>query len=230
MFKPLCLAALVCFSPLAAAGEAALTALEGQWIAAGMPVVRDARRQALPVDIVVQPGPQPDASPIALAIQDGRCKLVLSMRGNPGAEALMASLPPALFDAAAEAVFAHEIGHCRRYVQGAWNALPAGFAESGDDPADSARLAGLKREMRLTQREEGYADLVGLAWTRRAHPAQYAAILRWLEQARDDGPSGRHHDTSAWLRLARDPSVFDTAGDVFEQAEAIWERGLRAGG
>ena len=228
MFKPLCLAALMLWGPCTRAQEAALTDGERKWIAAGMPVVRDARRQALPVDIVVQPGAQPDASPIAMAIKDGRCKLVLSLRGNPGADALLASLPAKLFDAAAEAVFAHEVGHCWRYVRGAWNVLPAGFSDGGDEPGDSAQLAELKRGMSLTRREEGYADLVGLAWTRRAHPAQYAAVLHWLEQFRDDGPSGTHHDTSAWLHLARDPAAFDTAGDVFHQAEALWAQGLRA--
>jgi len=234
MLKPLCLAALLATSPCARA-DSALTPAESRWVGAGMPVVRHALRAGLPVDIVVQPGDEPDASPIAMGIKDGRCKLVLSLRGNPGAEALDRSLPPELFEAAAQAVFAHEIGHCWRYVQGAWKALPAGFSVAGDEGADDASqgeamaaLARQRREMRETRREEGYADLVGLAWTRRVHQRQYRAVLDWLERFRDDGPAGAHHDTTRWLRLAGDPSVFSVGGDMFEEAEALWAIGVRA--
>ena len=226
MIKPLCLAALMLMSPLARAQEP-LTAVETKWIAAATPVVRHARAQQLPIDIVVQPGNEPDASPIAMGIKDGRCELVLSMRGNPGADALFASVPPALFEAAAEAVFAHEIGHCWRWMQGEWNGLPTGFAEAADDAADNPEIAALKRAMRGTRREEGYADLFGLAWTQRAHPAQYAAVRDWLERYRADALPGEHHDTSAWLRLAREPSAFEAGGDLFREAQTLWERGLR---
>jgi hypothetical protein len=234
MLKPLCLAALLA-SASSAQADAALTPTESRWITAGTPVVRHALAARLPIDIVVQPDDEPDASPIAMGIKDGRCKLVLSLRGNPGAAALDRSVPPGLFDAAAEAVFAHEIGHCWRWVHGIWKALPAGFSTAVDDLVDDApegvafaALAAQRREMNETRREEGYADLVGLAWTRRAHPAQYGAVLEWLERFRDDGPAGAHHDTTAWLRLAGDPSVFSVAGDLFGEAEALWAAGVRA--
>lgn len=228
MFKSLRVAALVLIAPLAHA-DASLTETETQWIAAGMPVVRYARAQGLPVDIVVQPGDQPDASPIAMGIKDGRCKLVLSLRGNPGATALLASVPPGLFDAVAQAVFAHEVGHCWRYVQGEWNALPAGFAVAAEDAADDSELASRERAMRETRREEGYADLVGLAWTRHAHPRAYAEVRRWLERFRADAVAGEHHDTGTWLSLAREPAAFDATQGLFRQAHALWEHGLRAG-
>jgi hypothetical protein len=229
VFKPLCLAALALIAPCTWA-DAPITEAEARLIAAGMPVVRYARRHDLPVDIVVQPDDAPDASPIAMGIKDGRCKLVLSMRGNPGATALLASVPPGLFDAVTEAVFAHEVGHCWRYVQGKWNALPAGFAEASEDadPAVDVELAALQRAMRETRREEAFADLVGLAWTRRAHPQHYAPVRAWLESFRIDARHGEHHDTSVWLRLAREPSVFDGADGLFRPAQVLWERGLRA--
>ena len=226
MIKPLCLAALMLMSPLTRAQEP-LAPIETKWIAAAMPVVRQARAQQLAIDIVVQPGDQPDASPIAMGIKDGRCELVLSLRGNPGADALFASVPPGLFVAAAEAVFAHEIGHCWRWMQGEWNGLPAGFAEALDEAGDTPEIAALRRAMRGTRREEGYADLVGLAWTRRAHPAQYAAVRDWLLHFRADAMPGEHHDTSAWLRLAHEPSAFEAGGDLFREAQTWWERGLR---
>lgn len=225
MLKSLCLAALLLTSPLART-EPALTAVEMKWISAGMPVVRHARGQRLPIDIVVQPDDEPDASPIAMGIKDGRCKLVLSLRGNPAASTLFASVPAGAFEAAVEAVFAHEIGHCWRYVQGAWNALPAGFVDIDEATADDRNE--LQREMRERRREEGYADLVGLAWTQRAHPAQYAVIRAWLERFRGDEVAGQHHDTGAWLRLAREPSAFRAKGPLFLEAEGLWERGLLA--
>jgi hypothetical protein len=229
--KPFCLAALMSLLPLlslAPCAQAAerLTETEARWIGAGMPVVRYARLLHLPVDIVVQPSDEPDASPIAMGIKDGRCKLVLSMRGNPGATALLASVPPDLFSAVAEAVFAHEVGHCWRYVQGEWNALPAGFAEMADDPSDDSKLVSLKRKMRETRREEGYADLVGLAWTRQAHRQHYAAVRSWLERFRMDAAAGEHHDTGVWLRLVHEPSAFGSDDMIFRQAQVLWERGL----
>lgn len=226
MIKSLSLAALL-LTGLLARAEEPLTPIETKWTAAALPVVRQARAQVLPVDIVVQPGDQPDASPVAMGIKDGRCELVLSLRGNPAADALFASVPAALFEAAAEAVFAHEIGHCRRWMQGEWNALPAGFDEAGDTAGDTPEIAALRRAMRGTQREEGYADLVGLAWTQRMHPAQYAAVRDWLEHYRADTLPGEHHDTSAWLRLAREPSAFEGGDDLFRAAQTLWERGLR---
>ena len=229
MIKPLCLAALLLMG-LPAPARDALTRIETKWAAAALPVVRAARAQGLPVDIVVQPGAQPDASPIAMGIKDGRCELVFSFRANPGADALQASVPSALFEAAAEAVFAHEIGHCWRWMQGEWHGLPAGFAEAIDRgyADDTPEIAALRRAMRGTQREEGYADLVGLAWTRRAHPAQYAAVRDWLERYRADALPGEHHDTGAWLRLAREPSAFGPGDDMFRSALTLWEQGLRA--
>ena len=206
------------FSSPVAHADGTLSAAERQWIEAGMPALRYARSSGLPLDIVVQPGSEPD----------GRCKLVVSMRGNPRADALVAGVPPRLFVPIVEAVFAHEIAHCWRWSRGAWNKLPAGFVDRaieapGVDPAHAA----LARSMLETRREEGYADLVGLAWTRRSHPGDYAGVLAWLERVRQDEFEGEHHDTGAWLRLVRDPAAFGDAPTLFEQAEPLWERGLR---
>jgi hypothetical protein len=228
----LAIASMVVAVASAPAAAEPLTARERSWVEAGMPVVHVARARGLPIDIVVQPTDQPDASPIALGIVGDRCKLVISMRGNPGADALAASVPAERHAAVAEAVFAHEIAHCWRWKQGVWHALPAGFADAGDD--DDARgheaeaLAAMRREMRETRREEGYADLVGLAWTRHAHPADYAAVRDWLARFRDDALPGDFHDTSVWLRLAQDPAEFGREPDPFLAAQPLWVRGLGA--
>ena len=222
----LALAALSVLAAPAARADGALTPLERRWIAAGLPVLEHARASGLPLDIVVQPDDEPDASPIAMAIQDERCKLVVSMRGNPRTDKLAASVPPALFGAVAEAVFAHEIAHCWRWSRGVWNTVPAGFVDHLDE-APSGVDPELVRAMHETRREEGYADLVGLAWTGRAHPADYAGVLAWFERVRQDEFEGEHHDTGIWLRLARDPAAFGAAATLFEQAQPLWERGLR---
>ena len=213
-----------------ASGDDGLADNERAWIAAAMPVVRHGRALHMPLDIVVQPDAQPDASPIALGIRDGRCKLVLSLRGNPGADALQAGVPRDRFEAVAQAVFAHELAHCWRWSQGAWHALPAGFVDAPavSEPAtgDTATLAALALEMRETRREEAYADLVGLAWTARTHPADYAAVREWIGHFRDDALPGDHHDTTPWLHLADDPGVFAADADLFMAAGRLWEQGL----
>jgi hypothetical protein len=232
---PLALPLLAAFAAAAlsaaqASADDGLTDAERAWVTAAMPVVRHGRALHLPLDIVVQPDAQPDASPIALGIRDRRCKLVLSLRGNAGADALQAGVPRDRFEAVAQAVFAHEMAHCWRWSQGAWHALPAGFVDAPEDAApataDAATLAALALEMRETRREEAYADLVGLAWTARTHPADYAAVRDWIGRFRDDALPGDHHDTTPWLRLADDPGVFATDPDLFTAAGRLWERGL----
>jgi hypothetical protein len=226
MFKPTCIA-LVLAAVLPAAGAAEpLHADEWRWIRAGMPVIREARAHGLPLDIVVQPDDQPDASPIAIGLGDGRCKLVVSLRGNPEAKSLADSIPAGLFEAAAEAVFAHEVGHCWRSTHGGWNGVEAAAVDASADAAVPSRQ---RRAMRDTQLEEGYADLVGLAWIRRHRPTDYAAVHAWLERYRADDVDGRHHDTHAWLRLARDPADLVEEGDLFESVRPLWEAGSRDG-
>ena len=59
--------------------------------------------------------------------------------------------------------------------------------------------------MRSVRREEGYADLVGLAWAQQRHRQKYERLHTWLlaERSRDLIP-GSHHDTLAWIQMARD--------------------------
>jgi len=203
-----------------------LTPTETRWLELGKPVLGYALKQKLPLDVVVQPTARPGEPPLTLGFVDGRCKLVLSMRGNPEAETTLEAIEPELLGAVVEAMTAHELGHCWRYVHGAWHSLPAGFAAEVRETGDS-RGTRLRREMRETRREEGYADLVGLAWTARQHPAQYARIHAWLTQLREHEPvAGSHHDTRAWVRLAGRPEAFADAATPFEQAHALWQRGL----
>jgi len=225
MWKP---ALLACLSVVSTSAFAGLNEAETRWLKAGLPVLAYAKAQQLPLDIVVQPEASAGAAPLAMGYVDGRCKLVLSMRGNAEPRAMLAGVPPALEPVVIEAITAHEIAHCWRHVQGSWHGLPGELVvDASAGPAgDEAGLAAW-HEMRATRREEGFADLVGLAWTLSRHPEEYAAVHAWFERARDDQPvAGSHHDTRAWLRLAKERSAFAAADTPFEQARALWQRGL----
>ena len=163
--------------------------------------------------------------PLAMGFDNGRCKLVLAMRGNPDAESTLDALDPALLPAVVETMFAHELGHCWRYAHGVWHAWPAGF----HDPADKHGGEEV-RTMRDTRREEAFADLVGLAWTLSHHAAQYEQVHGWLAEYRAEQPvPGAHHDTRLWVCLARDPRAFGHADTPFEQADALWREGMLGG-
>jgi len=234
MVKPSTLLRLVSLVLLFAAVHtpsfsADLTGTEMRWLKAGWPVIEYAKEQKLPVDVVVQPHAKPGDAPIAMGFVDQRCKLVLSMRGNPEAETTLAQIEPSLLDPVVEAMVAHELGHCWRYVHGAWHTLPAGFVDTSDDTPTNTdqEFMKMRRDMRETRREEGFADLVGLAWTLSQHPAQYEQVHAWFSKVRDDQPvPGAHHDTRAWLRLAKDRGAFAHEADPFKQAWPMWQQGL----
>jgi hypothetical protein len=202
-----------------------LTAIESRWLHGAWPVIVFAREANLPLDIVVQPQASPGAAPLALAFVDGRCKLVLSMRDNEEAMATLERIEPGLLDMTIELMAAHELGHCRRYVDGAWYGVPVGFVASEPDEL----LPEPRRDyvnMKAARREEGYGDLVGLAWTERHHPQHYAALHAWLAQERRvDLVQGSHHDTLAWVGLARG-GVVSADLSIFDSAKRIWESGL----
>jgi hypothetical protein len=227
-WKVVCLMAMLWVCAVRAAD---LSATEQRWLQGIQPVLAYARAAGLPLDIVVQPQPTPGNAPLALAYVNGRCKLVFSMRGNPEAQATLDRIEPALLDPILELMAAHELGHCRRYRDGRWYGLPSGFVASvpGDVGPD---LRSAYVDMQSTRREEGYGDLVGLAWTQRRHPQHYAALQAWLvaERSRELIP-GSHHDTLAWVRLAGTGVVAaDAAGDasIFDAAARLWEAGLAA--
>lgn len=214
-----------------ASGEPGLTAMETRWLQGAAPVIAWAEAQGMPLDIVVQPQDAPGLAPMALAFEAGRCQLVLSLRGNPLAAQALAEVPAALERPALALMAAHELGHCRRWLDGAWRGVPAGF-----QPADAAEPAGLAealrpawREMRDTRREEGYGDLVGLAWTADHQPQHYPALHAWLVAQRAAEPVGGHHDTQAWLALAPRVTAFSAPGpavSLFERALPLWRAGL----
>jgi hypothetical protein len=227
LMSKLLLAALAAACVARAAGATELTPLEQRWLGAALPVLAYARSLALPIDVVVQPQTGPNDVALAMGFADGRCKLVLSLRGNPAAERVFAGVPAAEKTELIEAMAAHEIGHCWRYAQGSWHALPAGFVEVGDERSADPALLAMSKELRETRREEGYADLVALAWTRRSHPADYARVHAWLSRVRADQPASRGgHDTRAWVRLADDGRRFGAAGRPFEDALPLWREGL----
>jgi hypothetical protein len=210
----------------ARAEPAALTATEMRWLKAAWPVLAYAREAGMPMDVLVQPQPTAGLPPVALAYTQGRCKLVLSMRGNPEVQATEKRLPPDLFDVALQLMAAHEMGHCHRHVQGAWFAAP-----QGKDVALPARLDASVRaawlDMQAVRREEGYADLVGLAWVQQHQPEQYARVLAWLVGERSQAQAGSHHDTRAWARLAGQPERW-VGTSIFKAADSLWLAGLEA--
>jgi hypothetical protein len=151
----------------------------------------------------------------------------MSMRGNPDAEKQLDGVAPAEQGELIEAMAAHEIAHCWRYAQGIWHALPAGFVEVGEESAADPSLLAASKAMREMRREEGYADLVALAWIQRSHPADYARVHAWLAQLRAVQPVARSgHDTRVWVSLATDASRFGKAGKPFEDAATLWKEGL----
>ena len=217
------------FASHAAPAAADLTDTERRWLAGATPPVAWALKQGMPIDIVVLPQAQAGAAPIAMGYDDGRCKLVFAMRGNPAAESTLAAIPAPLLQATLEAMTAHEIGHCQRHRSGAFDSLPSGLTDKPDaieSRQPTAELQAMAREMRITRREEAYADLVGLAWTHAHHADQYAAVLAWFDEARSDETPRGFHDTRHWLALAHASDAFADAADPFEQAATIWQRGL----
>ncbi|WBS01885.1 hypothetical protein OU994_27090 [Pseudoduganella sp. SL102] len=227
LFRFLVLAAVPALLTTATAGAAQLTALETRWLAAATPVLTYAKTLRLPIDIIVQPKAGPNDVPLAMGFADGRCKLVLSMRGNPHAETILDDVADERRDVLIEAMAAHEVGHCWRYAQGRWHALPAGFTEVGQEVADNPALLEMSKQMRETRREEGFSDLVALAWTQQRHPEQYAHVYGWMRKVRDDQPTAHgSHDTRAWLQLAPHGGVFAAGAGPFEQASALWSKGL----
>ncbi|WP_028101792.1 hypothetical protein [Pseudoduganella violaceinigra] len=210
----------------ASAGAAQLTETETRWLQAGSPVLAYAKQELnLPIDIVVQPQAGPNDVPLAMGFADGRCKLVFSMRGNPQAEEVLNGVPAAQQKVLIEAMTAHEVGHCWRQAHGSWHALPAGFVEGPQEQLDSPELQALSKAMRDTRREEAFSDLVALAWTQRANAGQYRQVHAWLMQVRQP-VAHSSHNTRAWLQLAADGSVFDSEHNPFEQARALWGKGL----
>ena len=220
-------AASLLFASATACAEAKLTALETKWLGAAMPVLQYAAQIKLPIDIIVQPQSGPADVPIAMGFEDGRCKLVLSMRGNPNAESILDKVAPAQQAILIEAMTAHEVAHCWRYAQGIWHALPSGFQEVGEEPAISGELLAQTKAMRENRREEGFSDLAALAWTKRNHPLQYGQVHAWLERVRADQPvAGNAHDTRIWVKLATDMSALGAGATPFDDVGALWSEGL----
>ena len=224
---PMLSAALLSMPVFAAAAQ--LTEVESRWLQAGAAVLAYAKQQQLPIDIIVQPQAQPGAVPLAMGFDGGRCKLVLTMRGNPAAEDVLQSVPAAQRALMIEAMTAHEVAHCWRYAQGAWHSVPSGFQERTVDAAQPPEIQKLTQELRETRREEGFADLAALAWVQRSHPGQYAQVYGWLRQVRAAQPDSHvSHDTEAWLALASSGAAFAGGGTPFEQARSLWKQGLEA--
>jgi hypothetical protein len=209
--------------------DSSLTDRETRWVQAAWPVVTYAQQQGLPLDVVVQPQPAPGLAPVAMAHVGGRCKLVFSMRGNPLADDTDTRIPPELFQPVVEAVAAHELAHCWRQVQGAWSTVPPGTPDDAAAGITDPEVQARWQTMRQIRREEGFADLVGLAWTFNRHPEHYARVHAWFAQERSDPPlEGSHHDTRVWIQLAAS-GAFAPGSTPFEQVQPLWATGLTGG-
>jgi len=228
MSKPFLFAALLCAA--ASAHASRLTTQETKWLHAAAPVLDYAKSIALPVDIIVQPKAAPGAVPLAMGFAEGRCKLVLTMRGNPEAEQVLDDVPLAEQGLLIEAMTVHELAHCWRYAQGEWHALPAGFFESGRETSHDPAMLAASKAMRDTRREEGFADLAALAWVQRTQPAEYARVHHWLSAVRDAVAVPRSgHDTRVWVRLAENGRDLESGTTPFDAAEVLWRKGLLQG-
>jgi hypothetical protein len=206
---------------------AGLTAAELTWLEAAKPVLAFARAQQLPLSIVVQPQDTPGETPVGMAFIDGRCVLVLSMRGNAEAQATLDRIEPGLIGPVIEAMAAHELGHCWRHLRQAWGSLPSGLTEINGFSDVPVELVRLLEDMLRTRREEGFADLVGLAWTLQRHPERYEEVHTWYANERaEPGDSTGAHDTRVWIRLAQDKAAFKPATSIFEQVQSLWQAGL----
>lgn len=196
-----------------------ITATERHWLGHLSPVVQAARAEGLPVDVLVQPQATPGQAPLALAYVDDRCQLIVSLRGNALADRALVDVPLELQPGVLELMAAHEVAHCRRHVSGTWNRLPAHLRE--DETPTPAVIA----QWRAQRREEGLADLAGLAWIARHRPAQYGALHGWLLRTREhEALPYTPHDTRAWLRLAEDPGWIH--GPLPDSPDGLWSRGL----
>ena len=223
MFKSLLCSALLAG---ATAQAAELTALEARWLQAASPVLVYSQTLKLPIDIIVQPQARASDVPLAMGYDRGRCKLVLSLRGNPQAEAVFAGIPEDSQGELIEAMAAHEIAHCWRHAEGSWNALPAGFTEVGEETAGDGSLLAVARALRESRREEAYADLAALAWTRHSRPQAYSRVHGWLAKVRAGQTPRGGHDTRAWVALAQDGARFGAATAPFADAAPLWREGL----
>lgn len=204
-----------------------LTPLEQRYLRGMAPVTAFARQLGMPLDIVVQPQDADGLPPVALGYVGQRCKLVLSLRGNPEGEATLARIPAGLQEAALQMMAAHELGHCQRYLAGAWFGMPAGFAPARAPEGTPETVQAAFENMRAVRREEGYGDLVALAWARQRHAPLYPALHAWLSRERaNELQPGSHHDTLVWLALAGPRGEGLADRPVFEAAHALWLVGL----
>ena len=208
MFKHLA-AACLCLSGLVSNAAAAdLTPLETRWLSAAYPVLDYARSLNLPIDIVVQPQAGPNDVPMAMGFAGGAASWCCRCAAIRMPRACWPASPAEAQGELIEAMAAHEIGHCWRYAQGAWHALPAGFVEVGRGDRGRSGAAGASKAMRETRREEGYADLVALAWTRAPPSGRLRRVYAWLEKVRQRPAGARATATtraSGWPGARRRP-------------------------
>ncbi|KAI1698399.1 hypothetical protein Ddc_19123 [Ditylenchus destructor] len=174
---------------------AGLTPLEQRWIAGMTPVLKQAKADAVPLDVVVA---------AAGRARRGAAGAGLSRRSlQAGAEPARQSRGRGHADPAAHRSGGRGTGadgrsrtrtlpplSGRRVVRAAGGFAAARAPEGLSEDSQRAYLS-----MKSTRREEGYGDLVALAWTARRHPERYArctAAERRAPARPAAGQSSRH--------------------------------------
>lgn len=187
--------------------QSQLTSLETEWLMAARPALLHAMKEGLPLSVTVQPTSGEGYAPLGLAFESERCRLVLSLRGNPRADLGLEGADADQRALRIELMAVHEMAHCWRRVSGEW----------GSSPLGEGALSG----MLLERSEEAFADMAALAWVQERYPSQAEGARAWLEALRLDArASGAAHQTSAWA------SALPAASDGARQ-ESLWARARR---
>jgi hypothetical protein len=210
-----------------AAGESSLTVQETYWLQSALPVLTYAKEMGLPISITVQPQAAPEATPVALGMANGVCKLIFSMRGNEIVGTLLEGVPTGEQGFMIEAIIAHEIGHCWRHIRSKWNSVPDGYKEPAEKKGIRADLLVDIKAARVQQREEGYADLVALFWIKKNHPSAFAEVYEWLLNKREKTAAQsiyNTNNTTEFLKSVRGMMTIDTNETPFDRAQVVWEK------
>lgn len=210
-----------------AAGESSLTAQETYWLQSALPVLTYAKEMGLPISITVQPQAAPEATPVALGMANGVCKLIFSMRGNELVETLLEGVPTDEQGFMIEAILAHEIGHCWRHVHSKWESVPEGYKEPAEKKGISKDLLVKIKAARIQQREEGYADLVALFWIKKNHPSAFAHVYEWLLNKREKTAAQsiyNTNNTTEFLKAVQSMMTIEANETPFYRAQVVWEK------
>lgn len=202
-WRPACLAlALLCANVPALASEGS----EQQWIAAARHAVAFGKAHGLDIVMEVEQGNGLSGhTPVGVWNENGRCTLVVSVRGNPTARRLEAMIDPPLLELFLQGAAMHEVGHCYRRLNG---------YPHNEKLLPVVAWIGPVRDwfMRRIRTEEAFADMTEIAWLARYHPERFDAMVEQIQRVRRRFLEPKH-DTLAWLEGARRDGAMDEDGN-----------------